>query len=589
MTHYRAIVIGGGHAGIEAVNILNTLSVHTALITPDKNKIGYASCNPSIGGIGKSHLVYELDALGGIMPLASDYAGIHYKLLNRSKGPAVWSLRAQIDMGMYTAFMRNAVESMKHVHVIEDMAEGLIIENGKLKGVATKEHAEVFSETVIITAGTFLSGMMFTGSEAEPGGRYNEGPSLGLSLSIREHGMKTGRLKTGTSPRIIRQSIDFTSMETQESEEHTGTFSINAGDEAQGKAVCHITRTNTETHSIIRENLDKSALFSGMITGKGPRYCPSIEDKIVRFSRESHTVFIEPTGLDSDIYYLNGLSTSMPADIQERIIRSVKGLENAEIAVPGYAIEYDFIYPEQLNRTLESRAVENLYFAGQVNGTSGYEEAAAQGFCAGLNAGMKIRQGIKIEFSRTDSYTGVLIEDLMHRDMSEPYRLFTSRAENRLMLRQDNAFIRMKPYAESSKIGLKKEYEALEKETESLTALCMKSGKPSGVFAEFTNPSKTFAEFSQLTGSYSYRARLFVYSHMKYSGYIKRSERIIEKISKFADTEISHDELSSLNIISKEARNLIIKHKPQRISDLYGIIDPTDIENIIIYIQRNRK
>lgn len=584
MTRFTAAVIGGGHAGIEAVNILNRLDVHTVLITPDIDKIGYASCNPSIGGIGKSHLVYELDALGGLMPLASDYAGIHYKLLNRSKGPAVWSLRAQIDMAMYVDYMRKAVQSMKNVEICEEMAESLIIENNTVKGVIASG-STINADIIIITAGTFLRGMMHIGGDEEQGGRAGEQASVRLSDSILSAGIRMGRLKTGTSPRVYRDSIDFDSMEIQESEEKTGTFSIE-NREREPRAVCHITRTNSETHHIIEQNLQKSALYGGKITGKGPRYCPSIEDKIVRFDRPSHTVFIEPTGIDSQLYYINGLSTSLPVQSQELMLHSVKGLERARIAVPGYAIEYDFIYPEQLTPSLQSRHIKGLYFAGQVNGTSGYEEAAAQGFAAGLSAGLSVLGRENVEFARHDSYTGVLIDDLMKRDISEPYRLFTSRAENRLLLRQDNAFYRMKAYLQKAGLQEKKQYQELHEETERLMDESMKDGKPYGRFSCFTDPSRRFEEFEEIAEGYSYRAQLYIYSMMKYSGYVKRSERISGKMKKYGNTKIDWQELAGLKIISKEARTLIEKHKPENISMLHSIIDPTDIENIIIYLQR---
>jgi len=588
MPDYQAIVIGGGHAGIEAVNILNLLKVKTLLITPNSDKIGYPSCNPSIGGIAKSHLVYELDAMGGLMPAVTDRTGLHFKLLNSSKGPAVWSLRVQIDTDRYTAVMRDTIRAMDYITVLEDTAEEILTNSDNIKGVLTQSGQSIDADNVILCTGTFLNGIIHIGNKTISGGRYNDHSSERLSESLISKGYRTMRLKTGTSPRILGDSIDFSKLTKQPGEENTGTFSITT-DRIDNSGFCYITRTNKETHSVIENNLKLSALYSEQISGTGPKYCPSIEDKIVKFShRNSHTVFIEPMGLGSDIYYLNGASTSLPVEKQYEFIHTIEGLESAEFKTPGYAIEYDFIPPCHLRPTLESSLVNGLYFAGQINGSSGYEEAAAQGYAAGLNAGMSALGRESVVFSRYNSYTGVMIDDLLKKEITEPYRLFTSRSENRLVLRQDNAFIRMKSIVDSIDIDSPalRQYRCLEKESAELKHVVLdKQGLPHGAFEKFRDPAVEFSVFRNMLSGFSYRACLYVYSQMKYRGYIKRFETLSGKIEKMKDRKVRNlDFILNSNLISKESKSIIEKHSIEKISDLIGLINPADIENIIIYI-----
>lgn len=588
MPDYQAIVIGGGHAGIEAVNILNLLKVKTLLITPDADKIGYPSCNPSIGGIAKSHLVYELDAMGGLMPTVTDKTGLHFKLLNSSKGPAVWSLRVQIDTDRYTAMMRDTIKGMEYITVLEDTAEEILTDSGNVGGVLTQSGQSIDAENIILCTGTFLNGIIHIGNKTIRGGRYNDPSSERLSESLTSKGYRTMRLKTGTSPRILGDSIDFNKLTKQPGEENTGTFSITT-EHIDNSAFCYITRTNKQTHRIIEENLKFSALYSEQISGTGPKYCPSIEDKIVKFTnRDSHTVFIEPMGLSSDIYYLNGASTSLPVEKQYKFIHTIEGLENAEFKTPGYAIEYDFIPPGHLRPTLESSLIEGLYFAGQINGSSGYEEAAAQGYAAGLNAGLSALGREPVLFSRYNSYTGVMIDDLLKKEITEPYRLFTSRSENRLVLRQDNAFTRMKSVIDNIDIDspVLKKYRCLEEDSAKLKRIVLdKEGLPHGAFEKFRDPAVAFSVFRNMLPDFSCRACLYIYSEMKYRGYIKRYETLSGKIEKMKDKRILNlDFILNSNLISKESKSIIEKHTVEKISDIIGLINPADIENIIIYI-----
>ncbi|MDY6786616.1 MAG: tRNA uridine-5-carboxymethylaminomethyl(34) synthesis enzyme MnmG [candidate division WOR-3 bacterium] len=588
MPDYQAIVIGGGHAGIEAVNILNLLKVKTLLITPNSDKIGYPSCNPSIGGIAKSHLVYELDAMGGLMPVVTDRTGLHFKLLNSSKGPAVWSLRVQIDTDRYTAVMRDTIRAMDYITILEDTAEEIRTDSDNVRGILTQSGESIDAENIILCTGTFLNGIIHIGNKTISGGRYNDHSSERLSESLVSMGYRTMRLKTGTSPRILGNSINFSKLTKQPGENNTGTFSITT-ERIDNSEFCYITRTNKETHSVIEKNLKLSALYSEQISGTGPKYCPSIEDKIVKFNhRDSHTVFIEPMGLSSDIYYLNGASTSLPVEKQYQFIHTIEGLENAEFKTPGYAIEYDFIPPGHLRPTLESSVINGLYFAGQINGSSGYEEAAAQGYAAGLNAGMSALRREPVIFSRYNSYTGVMIDDLLKKEITEPYRLFTSRSENRLVLRQDNAFIRMKSIIDSIDIDSPalRQYRCLEKESAELKRVVLdKEGLPHGAFEKFRDPAVEFSVFRNMLSDFSYHACLYVYSQMKYRGYIKRFETLSGKIEKMKDRKVRNlDFILNSNLISKESKSIIEKHSIERISDLIGLINPADIENIIIYI-----
>lgn len=613
---FEVIVIGGGHAGTEAALASARMGVKTLLLTHNIETLGQMSCNPAIGGIGKSHLVREVDAMGGIMALATDKAGIQFRILNARKGPAVRATRAQTDRQLYKMAVRTAIENQSNLTLFQQAVDDLIVENGQVKGVVTNMRVHFSAQKVILTTGTFLGGTIHVGLEKSSGGRAGDPASIRLANRLRELPVRMGRLKTGTPPRIDGKTVNFTQLEEQWGDTPLPIMSFRGSESLHPKQrCCWITHTNEKTHEIIRQSLDRSPMFTGNIEGVGPRYCPSIEDKIHRFAdKMSHQIFVEPEGLNTHELYPNGISTSLPFDVQIDLVRSIKGFESAHIMRPGYAIEYDYFDPRDLQSTLETKVIQGLFFAGQINGTTGYEEAASQGLLAGINAALQCQEKPTWSPRRDEAYIGVLVDDLISMGAQEPYRMFTSRAEYRLLLREDNADLRLTEKArefglidESHWRAFNEKKQHISHEMNRLKKHWIQPGSNEAIQYEkyfqeplsresnlhdlLKRPELSFVEIQSISGS-SLKTdveRQQVETQIKYAGYIARQQDEIDRLKRYENTLIPADfDYSQVKGLSNEVKQKLSTQKPHtlgRAARLQGVT-PAAISLLLVYLKK---
>lgn len=616
---YDVIVVGAGHAGCEAAVAAANLGSRVLLATMNMQTIAQMSCNPAMGGVAKGQIVREIDALGGYSGIVTDHTLIQFRMLNRSKGPAMWSPRAQSDRAEFAAKWRQMLEANPNIDFWQEMVTGLIIKNNRVKGVYTSLGLEIPGKSVVLTNGTFLNGIIHIGEKKLGGGRAGERSAKGITEQLVELGFESGRMKTGTPPRIDGRTIDYQKLEEQPGDEVPGKFSYSDTPTVVDQIPCHIAYTSSEVHETLKEGFDRSPMFTGRIQGLGPRYCPSIEDKIERFSdRDRHQLFVEPEGRNTCEVYVNGFSSSLPEDVQYKAIRKVVGFENAKMFRPGYAIEYDFFPPTQLKTSLETKLVSGLYFAGQINGTTGYEEAAGQGYMAGINAHLKVKELDPFVLGRSDAYIGVLIDDLVHKGTKEPYRMFTSRAEYRILLRQDNADIRLTPLAQ--KLGVKGADIRMEQVKEKINAASeiekffhrysVEPNLINGYLAAINSAPirqkvklhsilvrphvymdaliNALPEVAHFLGTYRKEYSELAEINMKYDGYIKKENEMVDKMAKLEKVKLHIPDYHQLQSLSAEAREKLTQIQPETIGQASRIsgVSPADISVLLVHLGR---